>query len=526
MTDGRDQQFATPDVGSVLGGRFRIIRRIGEGGMGVVLEAENTTTGKRVAIKWMHPQLAAQADAAHRMVREARASARVRHPNVVDVYDVIEETGAIFLVMELLDGEPLTALIERGDTAPHVLISLIIDAMRGVSAAHRENVIHRDVKPDNIFLARESDRSVPTAKVLDFGISKLAERDALSLTRTGMTLGTPMYMSYEQLAGIRDIDARADVYAFGVILYEALTGQAPYSAETFSELIIKVTTTEPPTPKSLKPELPGALSTIVQKAMARDRNDRTPSLDALIAQLGPFATAQGFYERVTALAGSSGGLDATVAVAPATGSQVARVAQAREHSASVASGIPRPSRTASKMPGDGNTPFAQSFELAEARDSISIPRTFTWKSAVMWGGLVLAVIAGAAWLAGRSPPGGAPTATEPHLVETAPQPQAAAQPIAPAESNAVEPNAPSAPALPTPAAERASAEKKAPIAEPAAKEEPVVLRPIASHPSAARPIAGRRKHEKQLADPAAEPAPTPAKPGATLRAGRPRSQDF
>jgi eukaryotic-like serine/threonine-protein kinase len=208
-----------PAVGSVLAGRFRVLRQLGEGGMGVVLEAENTQTGKRVAIKWLRAALASQPDAVERFLREARASARVRHPNVVDVYDVVQEADSAFLVMELLEGELLTAVLERGGIPAHELIALLLDAMRGVAAAHKQGVIHRDIKPDNIFLEFESDRGRRTPKVLDFGISKLSAGEPLSLTQAGVTLGTPLYMSLEQLRGADDIDERTDVYAFGVILY-------------------------------------------------------------------------------------------------------------------------------------------------------------------------------------------------------------------------------------------------------------------------------------------------------------------
>jgi serine/threonine-protein kinase len=276
----------------VLAGKHRIVRVLGEGGMGVVLEAEHVLSGKRVAIKWLHPSSHDPSQAFGRMLREAQAAARVRHPNVVDVYDVSADGSSMFLVMELLEGETLAAALARGSIAIPTLIALLLEAMRGVAEAHRQSVIHRDIKPENIFLVRHRDREQPTPKVLDFGISKLVEAGSLSLTRTGDALGTPLYMSAEQLRGVRDLDARADVYAFGVILYEALTGRPPYEAETLSALISQVST-PPPSPKSLRPELPSALDRAVQHALMPDREQRTPSIDALIAELAPFAVASG-----------------------------------------------------------------------------------------------------------------------------------------------------------------------------------------------------------------------------------------
>jgi serine/threonine protein kinase len=291
---------STLDVGATIGRRYRVVRRIGEGGMGVVVEAENVVTGKRVAIKWMHPQVAARPEAAERFLREARASARVRHPNVVDVYDAVHYDDTCFLVMELLEGEPLSLLLERGGLPAHELIALLLDAMRGVVAAHKQGVIHRDIKPDNIFLAIESDRGPKVPKVLDFGISKVLGVEAMSLTRTGATMGTPMYMSYEQLCGVKDIDVRTDVYAFGVVLYEALTGQPPFQAENLPQLVAKMTHTQPAPPRQLRPDIPEALDRLIQRAMAKERESRIGTLEALIEQLEPFANAQAFQVQLAA----------------------------------------------------------------------------------------------------------------------------------------------------------------------------------------------------------------------------------
>lgn len=276
-----------PTPGSTIGGKFRVVSQIGRGGMGVVLAAENLLTGKLVAIKWV-PRCGDENDA--RFMREARVAASIRHPNVVDVYDVVQDGDNVFMVMELLEGEPLTAVLRRGDTPAFELIGLLIEAMRGVSAAHRKQVIHRDIKPDNIFLARVPDRAQLVPKVVDFGISKIEEPDAQRLTQSNTPMGTPLYMSYEQLEARRDVDARADVYAFGVIVYEALTGALPYEANTLAELIFKIVLGPAPAPRQRRPDLPLALDAIVRKAVAKDRVDRYPSVDALIEALTPFAS--------------------------------------------------------------------------------------------------------------------------------------------------------------------------------------------------------------------------------------------
>jgi serine/threonine protein kinase len=273
------------------GGKYRLIRKLGAGGMGEVFEAENTLTHKRVAIKCLHPARAQRAEASARLLREAEAASRIRHPHVVDVYDVGREGDSVFLVMEYLEGEPLSQLLARGGTPIHELISLLLPAMRAVAAAHRMGVVHRDIKPDNIFLALEADNERPVAKVLDFGISKLSTHDGelASLTRSGSTLGTPRYMAYEQLMSGKSIDGRVDVYAFGVILYEALTGHSPFEAETYPELIVKIAQGDMVPPKQLRPEIPSTLDRLVCWALERDRDRRVSSVDELIRELEPFS---------------------------------------------------------------------------------------------------------------------------------------------------------------------------------------------------------------------------------------------
>ncbi|MDB4975213.1 MAG: serine/threonine protein kinase, partial [Myxococcaceae bacterium] len=162
-----------PTSGEIVGGKYRILRALGQGGMGIVFEAQNVVTGKRVALKWLRPQLGNDRDASERFMREARVASRVHHQNVVDLYDVGRHDDALFLVMEYLDGESLAAFLARGLRPIPETVSLLLGAMRGLAAAHKQGIVHRDLKPENIFLARESDDAVITPKVLDFGISKL-----------------------------------------------------------------------------------------------------------------------------------------------------------------------------------------------------------------------------------------------------------------------------------------------------------------------------------------------------------------
>ncbi|MFT3924829.1 MAG: protein kinase [Myxococcales bacterium] len=285
---------------TLFGGKYRTVRPLGEGGMGTVFEVENVLTQKRAAIKWLHPRFQSGPDSVRRMLREARAMARIRHQNVVDVYDVLLEDNDICLVMELLQGELLSERLARASVSMANLLALLLPAMRGVAAAHAVGVVHRDIKPENIFLVRENDQSQPTPKVIDFGISKVFNGEEDPSTCSGVTMGTPRYVSYEQLRGLRDVDGRTDTYAFGVILFEALTGRAPYQADTLGQQAIQFVTSVPPTVRSLRPEVPEALASSVERAISRDRDQRSDSLGQLVEELTPFMDTASYPQALNA----------------------------------------------------------------------------------------------------------------------------------------------------------------------------------------------------------------------------------
>jgi serine/threonine-protein kinase len=282
---------ALPSAGDEIAGKYRIEGVLGQGGMGAVFAARNVLTGKRVAIKWLLPEHAASTSR-ERLLREAQIAASIDHPNVVDIYDVGEHHGGLFLVMEYLRGRNLADMLaERGRLDPEELIILMVPAMRGVHAAHLAGVVHRDLKPENIILSEASDGHI-VPKVVDFGVSKTVGTSGVphsSLTRTGALVGTPHFMALEQVDGTNMIDGRTDVYGFGVLLYRALTGHFPFDGSSLGEVILKIGTKDPVPMRMLRPDLPQELDNIVLRALLRDRTRRFPNLDELSRALLPFA---------------------------------------------------------------------------------------------------------------------------------------------------------------------------------------------------------------------------------------------
>jgi eukaryotic-like serine/threonine-protein kinase len=278
-----------PLVGTVLG-RYQILRVVGTGGMGVVYEATHQDLGRRAAIKTLHDHYARAPDVRQRFLREGQAASRVRHPNIVDVYDVGIEGSCPYLVMEFLDGVDLGHyLAVEGVLSPQRACDLLLPVVSALSAAHDLDVVHRDLKPENVFLSEE--RNGITPKVLDFGISKVINRDdAESLTGTGAFLGTPHYMSPEQAQGAKRLDHRSDQYSLGVMLYRCVTGRKPVEELSLYALIQRIVRGDFPPPRQLNPELPKEFEAVILRAMAREPDARFPNTRALGSALLDFAS--------------------------------------------------------------------------------------------------------------------------------------------------------------------------------------------------------------------------------------------
>lgn len=286
-----DADMAAPLLasGTVVAGRYRVEAALGRGGMGVVYRATHTGTDKQVALKVM--ARAHKADWARRFSREAKAMGRIEHPNVVTVFDSGVGDELAFLAMELLDGAPLSERLRSGPMAPREAASVIAGVACGVGQAHRQGIVHRDLKPANIMLLPGA--GLPMPKVLDFGLAVLSTPSSSAptdstITREGTVLGTPAYMPLEQFDDVRVVDARADVYALGVTLFQCLSGQLPFSAETYSGWVLAIGTKPPRSLAELAPDVPVGLVEIVQRAMSRVPGERYADANVLHAALQRF----------------------------------------------------------------------------------------------------------------------------------------------------------------------------------------------------------------------------------------------
>ena len=294
------------DVGETVGG-YRVVASLGGGGMGVVYVAEHLLLGRRAAIKVLRPELSHSADLVQRFFAEARATTQVRHPGIVEVYDFgYTEDELAYLVMELLDGVSLAERLERDHHLPFAAAILIARRIAlALSAAHERGIVHRDVKPDNIFLIRDGDGGpVPQIKLLDFGIARLVEEGALAgrKTSTGVVMGTPIYMSPEQCQSTGQCDHRSDLYSFGCLWFEMMTGQPPFVADSAFELMAAHISTPPPDVRDHAEDVPAEVAAIIERLLAKDPRDRFQTARELIAALDAAIERHGVERRSAAMA--------------------------------------------------------------------------------------------------------------------------------------------------------------------------------------------------------------------------------
>lgn len=282
MEDG-----AELEAGCLIASKYRLVRRLGAGAMGAVWEVEHELTEKHLALKLVSPELASDRQYHERMLREARAAGRIEHPNVVEIYDVGEtREGRPFLVMELLRGESLEDLLDRSGALPaEHAVAIATQVAAGLAAAHTAGVVHRDLKPANIFLHQHHGNTV--VKVVDFGVSKLLSHERATSSVTGLAIGSPAYMSPEQARGERDIDHRCDIWALGVVLFESLTGQRPFSGETAYDVVAEVLKGDIPRARSVNGSVSEHLDGIVAACLQRNRDARPASAMEVLRWLDP-----------------------------------------------------------------------------------------------------------------------------------------------------------------------------------------------------------------------------------------------
>lgn len=303
MESGASEQ-ETVRVGDLVAGRFSTVRELGRGGMGTVFEATCLATpdapqqlppGALVAIKILHAKHMQNREAVARFLNEGRAASSVRGENSVRVYELTEHAGRPVIVMELLAGSDLSAVLRRGALHPSLACLFILQACEGMAEVHALGMVHRDLKPSNLFLTQRPDGS-PLLKVLDFGIAKTNVADESQLlvqTLTAVALGTPLYMSPEQIRSSGHVDARSDVWSLGAILYELLTGRPAFGGNTVSNITAQILERDPPPPSLVAPQLGPTFDAILSRALAKDPNHRIQDVAELARYLEPLAGPRG-----------------------------------------------------------------------------------------------------------------------------------------------------------------------------------------------------------------------------------------
>ncbi|HEY6458905.1 MAG TPA: serine/threonine-protein kinase, partial [Polyangiaceae bacterium] len=307
---GVDGTGRPPQPGQVLLGKYRIDRVIGIGGMGAVVAARHLQLEEQVAIKFLLPEMLQHDEVVQRFLREAKAAIKIRSEHCVRVLDVGQlETGAPYMVMEFLQGQDLAAVVTQYRPLPVAdVVDWVLQACEALAEAHALGIVHRDLKPANLFLTRRADGS-PSVKVLDFGISKQAASGAdAGVTKTQAILGSPRYMSPEQMRSTRDVDARADVWSLGAVVHELIAGEPPFDAETMTALCAAILQDPPRPMRATRPDVSPALEAVVLAALEKSRDRRYPTVAHLAHALAPFGSpaAQASAERVARVLGVAG----------------------------------------------------------------------------------------------------------------------------------------------------------------------------------------------------------------------------
>ncbi len=425
--------------GQVLGDRYRLGNKIGQGGMGAVYSATQTSLGRQVAIKVLLPMLSNDVSLVARFRAEAERSGHLNHPHIVQVLDFgKEESGSVWIAMELLEGEPLTDRIARGPLSEADAVRFAKESLAGLEAAHAARLVHRDLKPDNIFITKAAGVG-ERVKLLDFGIAKLLDGDsAAKLTATGLVIGTPLYMSSEQARG-DDLDERSDLYSLGAVMYECLTGEPPFTGRNYNALLVAVLTQTARPITELRPDLSPELAAIVMRALEKDKNDRFASAGEMSAALDAFTP-----KTITPAPNAELGMAATMAT-PGAGvalppPRASAATQSTDQSTTGASqDVPAQGATeaapVSPVPGRGPSPVTEPMQAPKPRS-----RRHGWLIPSMVAVSLLAGVAGTATFMQTAEDGGAAEAPMAMMEAVADPPAvtpvATVTPVAPMEPRA------------------------------------------------------------------------------------------
>lgn len=310
-----DDALAGVQEGQILAGKYRVERVLGVGGMGIVVAARHIELDSLVAIKFLLPAMLSNQEAVTRFAREARAAVKIQNEHVARVVDVgTLDNGAPYMVMEFLEGGDLAAWLKTsGPLLIEQAVEFVLQACVALADAHGLGIIHRDLKPANLFCVRRSDGQF-VIKVIDFGISKLTQTGrgsnppGATATKLGAVMGSPLYMSPEQVQSTKDVDHRTDVWALGIILFELLAGTVPFQGEGFGEIAVKIATREPPSLGIYRPDVPAGLEAVIRQCLEKDRTRRYPNVGELALALLPFAPKRGraLVEHITGIIQSTG----------------------------------------------------------------------------------------------------------------------------------------------------------------------------------------------------------------------------
>ncbi len=491
--------------GEVLGGKYRLEKEIGRGAMGTVWSAVHLTLGQRVAIKLISAEHAQSPEARARFSIEAKAAARLRSRYVVQVYDDGETAaGTPYIVLEYLDGETLEQRLDRERDVPlNDAVRITRHVARALSRAHAQGIVHRDLKPGNVFLTRSDDDEFGwLAKVVDFGIAKLEEHGVASTTKTGTLLGTPLFMSPEQVRGASSVDSRSDLYSLGMVFYNMMTGNFAFNGDSFADVLVAICTGPLPDLRATAPWIPQSVAEWFQRACAREPHDRFQSADEMVEALDlALGVSSGAFSRQS--------------------QPEQKIDTLRGHAPPVAHGVPRASASDSGQQGKGSTQVLTTDPTLLGSNHVTASRTVdaalvvpaTSRAPLIVGGGVvfLLLVGGAALLLGRGKASESSVAGAPSNAAQAAAapgaPSASATQIVPPASTA----AASAPVATSTATATATAEPLA-SATPSAPSAPA---PIATAPSEPGKFAARARPARAPANPAktatnsAENQPTP-----------------